>query len=127
MLIPTAIPNVANNDVCVSNSESWLMAVDLNTGKAPLYSVFDINGDGSMNDGDTTADFDTNGDGVINEHDKVSYGGTKMSGSMIAGDIAILGDNTYSNDVDGVLTKKEVNIVGTEKQGRLSWEELIKH
>jgi type IV pilus assembly protein PilY1 len=125
LVFTTAIPNSTNTDVCVSNSESWLMAVDLNTGKAPLYSVFDINSDGSMDDSDTTSSYDSNADGTIDADDKVSFGGTKLSGSMAAGDIAILGDNIYSNDVDGNLTKQEVNIEGTEKQGRLSWEELI--
>ena len=125
LVFTTAIPNSTNTDVCVSNSESWLMAVNLNTGKAPIYSIFDINSDGSMDDLDTTSSFDSNDDGTIDTDDKVSFGGTKLGGSMVAGDIAILGDNIYSNDVDGNLTKQEVNIEGTNKQGRLSWEELI--
>ncbi|GLS92592.1 pilus assembly protein PilY [Psychromonas marina] len=125
LVFTTAIPNVANTDVCVSNSESWLMAVNLNTGKAPVYSIFDINSDGTMDDADTTSSYDSNDDDTIDADDKVSFGGTKLGGSMVAGEIAILGDNVYSNDVDGNLTKQEVNIEGVDKQGRLSWEELI--
>ncbi len=126
LLFSTAIPNVVNSDPCVSNSESWLMAVNINTGKAPLYVVFDTNSDGEMDSGDTTSSYDSNGDGVIDAKDNVSYGGTKSEGSMIVGDVSILGDNVYSNDVDGKLNKEEINIEGTDKQGRLSWEELIR-
>lgn len=126
LVFTTAIPNAANTDVCTSNSESWLMAVDLNTGKAPAYSIFDINSDGLMDDLDTTSSYDSNADDSIDTDDKVSFGGMKLDGSMVAGDIAILGDKVFSNDVDGNLTNQEVNIESLDKQGRLSWEELIK-
>lgn len=126
LLFSTAIPSVANSDVCVSNSESWLMAIDLNTGKAPEYTVFDVNNDALLDEADTTADYDSNADDMIDSDDKVSFGAVKLGASMVAGDISIIGDNVYSNDVDGNLSKLEVSIEGTEKQGRLSWEELIK-
>lgn len=125
LIFTTAIPNVANTDICVSNSESWSMAIDLNTGKAADYSVFDINNDGVMDDADTTSSYDTNNDGTTDDDDNVSFAGTKLGASMVAGEIAILGNNIYSNDVDGNLSILGVNIEGTEKQGRLSWEELI--
>jgi type IV pilus assembly protein PilY1 len=124
LLFNTVIPTVANSDPCVSNSESWIMAVDLNTGKAPLYTVFDINNDGTFDD--TTDSYDVDGDGDVDSDDEsISFGGTKIDAAMIAGDIAILGDTIYSNDVDGNLVEEAVNIEGTNKQGRLAWEELV--
>jgi len=124
LLFNTVIPTVANSDPCVSNSESWIMAVDLNTGKAPNYTVFDINNNGVFDD--TTSDYDIDGDGDVDSNDMTSHAGIKDNRAMIAGDIEILGDTIYSNDVDGNLNEDAVRIETTTKQGRLSWEELIR-
>ena len=43
---------VPDNDVCGGNGQAWLYALDYETGLAPDYSVFDINGDGYFNDDD---------------------------------------------------------------------------
>ena len=123
LLFNTVIPTVVNSDICVSNSESWIMAVDLNTGKAPNYTVFDINNNRVFDD--TTSIYDIDGDGEVNLDDVTSHAGIKVNTAMIAGDIAILGNTIYSNDVDGNLNEESVRIETTAKQGRLSWEELI--
>jgi len=124
LLFNTVIPTVVNSDLCVSNSESWIMAVDLNTGKAPNYTVFDINNDGVFDD--TTAIYDIDEDDDVDSDDVTSHAGIKANTAMIAGDIAILGNTIYSNDVDGNLNEESVRIETTAKQGRLSWEELIR-
>lgn len=124
LLFNTVIPTVVNSDLCVSNSESWIMAVDLNTGKAPNYTVFDINNDGVFDD--TTDIYDIDEDDDVDLDDVTSHAGIKANTAMIAGDIAILGNTIYSNDVDGNLNEESVRIETTAKQGRLSWEELIR-
>jgi len=127
LLFNTIIPTASNSDICTPNSESWIMAVDLNTGKAPDYTVFDTNNDGIFDEKtDTTDPYDINNDGQVDKADLTSYAGTKTNTSMIAGDIAILGDTVYSNDVDGNINEEAINIERTEKEGRLSWEELIR-
>ena len=37
---------IPDKDVCAGNGESWLIAVDFDTGLIPEYPVWDINGDG---------------------------------------------------------------------------------
>ncbi|MEL0659061.1 PilC/PilY family type IV pilus protein [Psychromonas arctica] len=123
LLFNTVIPTIANSDICTSNSESWIMAVDLNTGKAPDYTVFDINNDNVFDE--TTNTYDIDNDGDVDGDDLTSHAGTKVNTAMIAGDIAILGNTIYSNDVDGNLNEEAINIERTEKEGRLSWEELV--
>ena len=127
LLFNTVIPTVASSDICTSNSESWIMAVDLNTGKAPNYTVFDTNNDGVFDEKtDINDTYDIDNDGDVDVDDLTSYAGTKTNTSMIAGDIAILGNTVYSNDVDGNLNEVAINLERTDKQGRLSWEELVK-
>ena len=43
---------VPDENVCAGNGETWLLAVDYQTGQVPDYAVFDINGDGMFNDQD---------------------------------------------------------------------------
>ncbi len=43
---------VPDENVCAGNGETWLLAVDFQTGQVPDYAVFDINGDGLFNDQD---------------------------------------------------------------------------
>lgn len=43
---------VPDNDACAGSGSSYLYAVDFQTGKAPLYPVFDLNGDQVFNDDD---------------------------------------------------------------------------
>ncbi|WP_413701423.1 pilus assembly protein [Psychromonas sp. KJ10-10] len=126
LVFTTVIPNVDSNDVCTSNSESWLMAVDLNTGKAPTYAVFDANGDGVIEDTDVsiTTETDANGDGVADSGD-TGYSGIKTSGSMVS-DASILSSYVYTNDADGNTDKDLISTGPSEQEGRLSWEEQVR-
>lgn len=126
IIFTTAFPTADNVDVCLSNSESWLMALNINTGLAASYTVFDVNGDGVIDDSDTLILYDTDGDGDVDADDEVYSAGKKISGSMVTGDVAILSGTAYTNDVDGNLNTTEINIKGSDKVGRLSWEELLK-
>ncbi|GLS92598.1 pilus biosynthesis protein [Psychromonas marina] len=119
LLFGTIIPNIENNDDCVSNSESWLMGLDLSTGKAPRYALFNANSDGSLDDTNSIQDPNNSGN-------RITFSGMKLDGSMIAGDIALLSSTVYNNDVDGELNTIEINIETDGQEGRLSWEELIK-
>ena len=124
LLFTTALPNVNNTDVCVSNSESWIVAVDLNTGKAPSYSVFDVNDDDKMDDGDTSSSYDTDNDGVDNE--KVSYSSVKTDSSMIVGNTIYIDNSLYGQSEEGDIVKEDARVISNTREGRLSWEELIR-
>jgi len=43
---------IPDQNVCAGNGESWLFAVDFETGLIPDYPVWDINGDGLYNEND---------------------------------------------------------------------------
>ena len=58
---------IPDKNVCAGNGESWLMAVDFETGLIPDYAVWDINGDGMYNDKDMidTGKKDANGNPIL--------------------------------------------------------------
>ena len=52
---------IPDSDVCAGSGETWLLALNFNTGTAATDAVFDINGDGAFDENDM---IDTNGDGT---------------------------------------------------------------
>jgi Tfp pilus tip-associated adhesin PilY1 len=55
---------IPSENVCAGNGESWLFAVDYNTGLTPAEPVFDINADGKV-DAKDKVDIDEQGDGIV--------------------------------------------------------------
>jgi Tfp pilus tip-associated adhesin PilY1 len=43
---------VPDANVCEGSGDTYVFAVDYNTGLAPLYPIFDLNGDGEFDDND---------------------------------------------------------------------------
>ena len=56
---------IPDEDVCAGNGESWLFAVDFETGLIPDYPVWDINGDGLYDDKDKILAKDKNGNDIM--------------------------------------------------------------
>ena len=54
---------IPDKNVCAGNGESWLMAVDFETGLIPDYAVWDINGDGMYDTKDMVDTGKTDADG----------------------------------------------------------------
>ena len=57
VLFTTFIPD---QDVCAGNGDAYVFAIDLMTGQAPDSPVFDVNGDGVVDENDVATD--ANGD-----------------------------------------------------------------
>ncbi len=47
---------IPEDDVCSAGGRGWLMAIDSTTGTAPRFPVFDIDGDGDIDEGDQIGD-----------------------------------------------------------------------
>ena len=143
LLVPTNIPNLNSADQCVSNSDSWLMGVDLNTGKAPIsYAIFDINNDGNFDSNDTTSNYDIDADGSVvkgefntaTSGDTAAAGGVKSKVGGYAGDLTFSNDLAFGNSIDSDAPNapsadgaEDFNDNGETKVGRLSWEELFRY
>lgn len=130
LIFSTSIPNVISQDQCVSNGDSWIMAVDLNTGKAPTSSpVFDTNGDDKWDADDSSSSHDSNADSTISSGgqdsvDNAFFGGVKK-GELIIGDTVLTGDKLVGRTEKGI-TEDTLELGGITKIGRLSWEELFR-
>ncbi|WP_022940068.1 pilus assembly protein [Psychromonas hadalis] len=124
LFFTTVIPDLDSGDVCTANSDSWIMGVDLATGKAPTFGVFDVNFDGVIDDSSVaaTALNDKNNNGIV---DDLESSGVKTANSMVA-EVNILGNNAYLNDADGQTEIKMINTGPSAQEGRLSWEEQIR-
>ncbi|MCG8550277.1 MAG: hypothetical protein MI799_07740 [Desulfobacterales bacterium] len=87
---------VPDGDPCEGNGDAWILAVDWETGEIVDEPVFDINGDGTIDDADKTVEDDS---GV--EHEVVGFylGGGKPSSS-----IAIYGSNIAVGGASGLLS-----------------------
>jgi len=113
----TVIPD---STVCSYGGTSWYMYVDLITGLAPDYGVFDADGDGDI-DGDDA--------GYVGEE----YSGGLLSGSVIvsgttdgttggttgASSSQITGDSGNNRD------DRDIHTEDSSLAGRLSWTELL--
>jgi Tfp pilus tip-associated adhesin PilY1 len=52
---------VPDADVCEGAGDTWVFALDYQTGLQPMYPIFDLNGDGKFDDEDK---IDTDSDGI---------------------------------------------------------------
>jgi type IV pilus assembly protein PilY1 len=95
-------------DLCSGAGEAWLFAVDFETGEATDEPVFDINGDGEINDDDVLIDADGNTiyiSGISLSNDDESSG--------IASDVVLNGDTELLvNTTSGGLQPIDVNLPG---------------
>lgn len=112
---------IPEGSACSSGGESWLMSVDLGTGLAPTYGIFDANGDKSIDK--ATADTDTGGDGV-NDNDTGYIGQSFNNG--LASQSNILSNVQYTVGSTGIISKRDINTGVDSDEGRLSWQELIR-
>jgi Tfp pilus tip-associated adhesin PilY1 len=92
VFIVTFIPD---GDPCEGNGDAWILAVDWETGQIVDEPVFDINGDGTIDDADKTVE-DSSG----TEHEVVGFylGGGRPSSTM-----AIYGSNIAVGGASGLL------------------------
>jgi type IV pilus assembly protein PilY1 len=93
VFIVTFIPD---GDPCEGNGDAWILAVDWETGQIVDEPVFDINGDGTIDDADKTVE-DSSG----TEHEVVGFylGGGRPSSTM-----AIYGSNIAVGGTGGLLS-----------------------
>lgn len=117
---------IPDDTECSSGGTGWLTSLDLDTGLAPSYGIFDANNDGVIDDSanEVTTLNDLNNDGVIDDGDTgyigelFTHGLTSKSG--------VLGDTQYTLGSTGELTEREISTGKGAKEGRLSWEEKIR-
>lgn len=106
LLFNTIIPD---NAECSSGGTGWLMSLDYLTGLAPSFAVFDADKDGTIGgQGDI---------GYVGE--KYTEGLPSQSG--------VLGDHQYTPGSDGDIETREIYVGKGSKEGRLSWEELLRN
>ncbi|MFK5914756.1 MAG: PilC/PilY family type IV pilus protein [Woeseiaceae bacterium] len=113
-------PKIRNNTVffntvlpddrkCFAGGSGWLMSVNLENGGRPLVPIFDLNNDGVFD---------------VNDQE----GGSNPAGQKvfaIPAESTFLGDNQYTPDSEGNISKRKVNIGKTPREGRMSWKELF--
>ena len=94
---------------CYAGGSGWLMSVNLENGGRPLKPVFDVNGDGLFDAADQEASENPVGQKIF----------------AIPAESTFLGDNQYTPDSEGNITKRKVNIAKSQREGRMSWKELF--
>ncbi|PIE62827.1 MAG: hypothetical protein CSA25_03340 [Desulfobacter postgatei] len=87
---------VPDGDVCEGNGDAWILAVDWETGKPLSKPVFDINGDGTIDNADKTVQDDS---GV--EHEVVGF---YLGGGRPSATVAIYGSNIAVGGTGGLLS-----------------------
>ncbi|PIE60927.1 MAG: hypothetical protein CSA29_05995, partial [Desulfobacterales bacterium] len=87
---------VPDGNVCEGGGESWILAVDWETGEVMSDPVFDINGDGSIDDADKTVE-DENGV----KHEVVGF---YLGRGRPSANIAIYGNNLAVGGTGGLLS-----------------------
>lgn len=113
VIFTTLIPST---DACAFGGKSWLMELDAVNGQRLTYSVYDVNGDGQIDDND----FVTLADGS-----KVPVGGKgfeeiiKTPGIIGAGDL----EYKFTSGSSGTLTST-VEVGSGNIKGRQSWRQL---
>ena len=102
----TVIPDART---CYAGGNGWLMSVNLANGGRPLKPVFDLNNDGVFDSNDQEGSTNPAGQKVFS----------------IPAESTFLGDNQYTPDSEGNISKRKVNITKNQREGRMSWKELF--
>ncbi len=116
---------IPDEDICAGNGESWLFAVDYQTGLVPDYPVWDINGDGLFNDDDMIPVVDDAGDIILGPPSGI-YIGRGQASNPVFHDKHLFITTTGSGDAnnpDGGLIVPAINMDGL-KVGLRSWQQL---
>jgi type IV pilus assembly protein PilY1 len=108
IIFPTVIPS---QSVCSAGGDSWLMELDAWSGGRLAYPVFDVNGDGVINDLDLV-------DGDAMSGKKSRQGIIKTPAIISAGDIEYKFASGTAGGIDVTVEK------GGANEGRLSWRQL---
>ena len=98
---------ISNSNPCLPGASSWNFELDYLNGGRLDYSVFDLDGDGSISDSDLYND--------------ATVSARKREGPAVVG--TILGDNEFGDpsDPDSITTTRGVIPIAP---GRLSWREV---
>jgi Tfp pilus tip-associated adhesin PilY1 len=107
VIFTTFIPD---QNVCAGNGDSYVFALDLTTGRAPDSPVFDVNGDGVIDDNDVVTDIGGNTHNVAGIR----------AGDGQASNPVLLKNILFINTTDGGLEGIDVNLTGNRVQIK-SW------
>ncbi len=107
VIFTTFIPD---QNVCAGNGEAYVFALDLTTGRAPDSPVFDVNGDGVIDDNDVVTD----AFGTIHKAAGIRVGDGQASNPVLLKNILFI------NTTDGGLEGIDVNLSGNRVQIK-SW------
>jgi type IV pilus assembly protein PilY1 len=95
---------------CNSKGYGWLMALKLANGGSPISPVYDINGDGKVDDSDHVDGTDLSPSGV--RMDKIPAGSN------------FLDDVMYTPDDEGNIDVRKIDAGISSESKRLSWKEI---
>ena len=101
---------IPDDVACSAGGSGWLMALEHDTGLAPNFATFDADKDGSVF-------------GDIQDLGKV---GSRFSHGVPA-QSGILGDKQYTPGSDGTIESRDIYVGTGGKEGRLSWQELLRN
>ena len=107
-----------SSDPCDYGGKSWLMELSLTTGNPLTYSVFDVNGDNSIDDSDTTNNSYVSGKGyddVINTPTIIKDGSNAVADGGT--------ETKFISSSSGAIHKVREKSTGTNG-GRQSWQQL---
>ncbi len=107
---------IPDQDVCAGNGDTWIFALDYKTGLAPGTSVFDMNGDGKIDENDVIPQ-DMDGDGVIKKGEGIRIAGIPV-GSGQGSKPVLFGDTLFITTTGGGLTTLPVNLPGMDVELR---------
>jgi len=104
-----------DSNPCSFGSRAFLMALDMATGGRTSAPAFDANGDQVVDAGDY---IDSGGTNYSPSRDELPEGGG-------GADTTPLGDNLYTPNTSGGLTRTRIAPISGTRTGRLSWQELL--
>lgn len=112
IIFTTLIPST---DPCGFGGTGWLMELDAYNGSRLTYSVFDVNGDGKVDDND----FITLADGT-----KVPVGGMKFDDVLSSPTVVSAGEVEHKYISGSSGTINHVTEIGDPTKGRQSWRQI---